>query len=133
MRGSAPSYYETAIGNNNTTAKPIDSSQLYKIGDRCVKLWQRHIPTVKDEPMSNGLKEWRCRLDEMETVTAAGDDFEIERCWINFAWVIVAVGQEICRQRLNVRKKGTCATATGDVSNQLPFRSTIITRKIAAN
>ena len=31
MRGSAPSYYETAIGNNNTTAKPIDSSQLYRI------------------------------------------------------------------------------------------------------
>ena len=25
MRGSAPSYYETAIGKNNTTAKPIDS------------------------------------------------------------------------------------------------------------
>jgi hypothetical protein len=31
MRLSAPSYYETAIGKNNTTAKPIDSSQLYRI------------------------------------------------------------------------------------------------------
>ena len=70
-----------------------------------MKLWQRHIPTVKDEPMSNGFKEWRCRLDEVETVTAAGNDFEIERCWINLALVIVAVGQEICRQRLYVQNK----------------------------
>ena len=33
---------------------------------------------------------------------------KIERCWINFAWVIVVVGQEICRQRLHIRNEHVC-------------------------
>ena len=32
MRVSSPSYYEAAIGNNNTTAKPIDSGGFERSG-----------------------------------------------------------------------------------------------------